>query len=669
MDQLTAAARIDELTEKLHYYNHRYYQDAVSEISDQEFDTLLRELTDLEKQYPALMHSDSPTQRVGGTISKEFATVVHEYPMMSLGNTYSIDELRDFHNRIVKALGHEPQYVCELKFDGVAISLTYEQGKLVLGATRGDGQRGDDITTNARTIKSVPLRAKGEGMPARFTVRGEVYMPRKAFENLNEQRAQSGEELLANPRNTTAGTLKLQDSGVVAKRNLEVYVYQLLGEDLAVDTHEESLQALESWGFRVSRDRQLCTSIDQVIDFINRWETERSSLPMDIDGIVIKVNDYAEREQLGFTAKSPRWAISYKYAAERALTRLLKVTYQVGRTGAVTPVANLEPVLLAGTTVKRASIHNADQIKLLDLHEQDMVYVEKAGEIIPQITGVEASHRQPDAAPIAFVTTCPDCGTPLVRQEGEAAWYCPNDTGCATQIKGRIEHFVQRKALDIENIGPETIEALYQLELVRNSADLYRISKEQLLQLANFKEKSASNVLKGIENSKQQPFHQVLFGLGIRFVGGTVAQKLASHFGTIDKLMAASEAELTAVPEIGPRIAASVVEYFSKPANREIVEGLRAAGLQLEAKGSDIEMESEKLAGKSFVISGTFEGYERDELKQLILANSGKVLSGVSGKLDFLLAGENMGPSKLEKAQSLGVKIISLQEFLLMLAD
>ena len=660
--------KINQITDKLNELNFQYYQNSHSEVSDYEFDTLLKQLSDLENQYPQFARKDSPTYRVGGTISKQFESVTHKYPMLSLGNTYNSQDLAEFDERVRKGLSDEPfEYICELKFDGVALSMWYENGVLTRGVTRGDGVRGDDITTNVKTIRTVPLQIQAKNMPSSFEVRGEGFMPLTTFEGLNKEREDIGEHLLANPRNAASGTFKMQDSGVVAKRKMDCYIYQFLSGDEIFSTHEESLIKLKEIGFNVSPTWEKCKNMDEVMDFINRWDKERFKLPLNTDGIVIKLNSFAQREILGFTAKSPRWAISYKYKSEAASTLLESVSYQVGRTGNVTPVANLKPVLLAGTTVKRASIHNANEIERLDLYIGDYVFVEKGGEIIPKITNVDLSKRGDNLEKIIFPHQCPECGTELVRKDGEANHYCPNDKGCPPQIKGKIEHFIQRKALNIENLGTETIEMFYQKNLVRTPADLYDLRYDNLLNLEGFKEKSIQNILSGIEKSKQIPFKQVLFGIGIRFVGATVAEKLAVYFNNIDAIAKASLEELLQVPEIGERIAQSVVDYFQDADNQDFIARLKAAGLQFIHENIEIVSEGESLAGKTFVISGTFQNFERDDLKIKIEANGGKVLSGVSGKLNFLVAGSEAGPSKLEKANKLGVKIISEDEFLAML--
>ncbi|MCS7019562.1 MAG: NAD-dependent DNA ligase LigA [Cytophagales bacterium] len=668
-----AEKRIAELTEKINYYNFRYYHDNVSEISDYEFDQLLAELIALETQFPQLQQPDSPTQRVGGTITKEFAQVRHKYPMLSLGNTYSEGELLEFDRRVRKLLEKQPvEYVCELKWDGVALSMTYQNGLFVQGLTRGDGEQGDDITANIKTIRTLPLRVQADRLPAEFEVRGEGFMSRHIFDSINEEiaeenekREQEGKKLLsylANPRNAAAGTLKMQDSAIVAKRRIDVYIYDLLCENNPFATHSEALDYLKQVGFQVSPHYRKCTSIEQVLGFIKEWETKRENLPVDTDGVVIKVNSYAQREELGYTAKSPRWAIAYKYKAESAATELLSISYQVGRTGAITPVANLRPVKLAGTTVKRASLHNANEIARLDLHEGDTVLIEKGGEIIPKITGVEITKRKAEARRIRFISHCPECHTPLVRHPGEAAFYCPNEKGCPPQLKGKIEHFISRKAMNIESMGSKTVDLFFEKGLIRTPADLYQLKQEDILQLEGFKELSSQNIINGIAASKQQPFSRILFGLGIRFVGETVAEKLADYFKNIDALAAADKETLMNIPEIGEKIASSVVDWFADPDNRAYVERLRQAGLQM-ATTSSRQTISNKLSGKTFVISGVFQKYEREALKELIALHGGKHIATVSSKTDFLLAGSGVGPAKLAKAEKLGVKIISETEF------
>ena len=665
---MTPQEQITHLTEKLNELNFQYYQNSNSEIPDFEFDELLEQLVNLENQYPEFIRKDSPTHRVGGTVSKEFESVNHRYPMLSLGNTYNEKDLADFDDRVRKGLGEANyEYICELKFDGVALSMWYENGTLIRGVTRGDGVRGDDITTNVRTIKTIPLNLQAKNMPIRFEVRGEGFMPLTTFEVLNKEREDIGEQLLANPRNAASGTFKMQDSGVVAKRKMDCYIYQFLADEEVFNTHEESLNRMKELGFNVSQTWKKCKNIEEVLTFINQWDKERFKLPLNTDGIVIKINSFAQREILGYTAKSPRWAISYKYQSESASTLLESVSYQVGRTGNITPVANLKPVQLAGTTVKRASIHNANEIIRLDLHLGDYVFVEKGGEIIPKITAVDLEKRKGNLDKIQFPINCPECGTVLIRKEGEANHYCPNDGGCPPQIKGKIEHFIQRKALNIENLGTETIDMFYRKELVRTPADLYDLKYENLLNLEGFKEKSIQNILLGVEKSKQIPFKQVLFGIGIRFVGATVAEKLAVYFNNIDNLAKASQVDLLQVPEIGERIAQSVADYFQNTDNQEFIARLKASGLQFTHSDVEIVMEGDKLAGKTFVISGTFQNFERDNLKIKIEANEGKVLNGVSGKLNYLIAGSEAGPSKLEKAQKLNVAIISEEEFMQML--
>lgn len=659
-----ARQEIERLTELINYHNELYYQQHRTEISDYEFDQLLEKLIKLESQFPQFRYPDSPSQRVGGTVTKDFPQVTHRYPMLSLSNTYSDEEVKDFDSRVAKGLGGQPyEYICELKFDGVSISLIYENGLLTRGVTRGDGVRGDDVTPNVKTIRSIPLRVKGKDVPGWFEVRGEIFMPKDVFEQLNKEREDIGEETYANARNTTSGTLKMQDSSVVAQRKLDCYAYYLLGEETGIRTHEEGLKKLAGWRFNVSPTWRRCSNISEVLDYIKDWEIKRFSLPVETDGVVIKVNRLDQQEELGFTAKSPRWAIAYKYKPQSVSTRLKGITYQVGRTGAVTPVAELQPVFLSGTTVKRASLHNANEIARLDLHEDDYVFVEKGGEIIPKVTGVDMSKRRPGAKPIQYITHCPECATSLVREEGEAAHYCPNAVGCPPQIMGRIEHFIQRKAMDINALGEKTIEQLYKKGMVKSPADLYELTLHDLLQLEGFKEKSARNVLEGIEQSKNAPFESVLFALGIRYVGKTVAEKLARHFKTLDALKDASYEELLNAPEVGEKIAQSIIRYFSEAQNRREIERLRQAGLNFAVSGKHVQPESNVLNNKSFVISGVFKKYERDELKELIIRNGGRVLSGVSGKLDYLVAGENMGPAKLEKARQLGIRIITEDEF------
>lgn len=661
-----AKKRIEALSSELRQHNYNYYVLAMPTITDLEFDKKLEELIDLETQFPELIDPDSPTQNVGGFITKEFKTVRHRWPMLSLGNTYNEQELLDFDERIKKAIGDNFEYVCELKFDGLSMSLTYKDGKLAQAVTRGDGTQGDEVTTNVKTIRSIPKKLPESNYPDDFEIRGEVFMHLKAFERLNDERIENGEPPYANPRNFASGTIKLQDSAEVAKRPLDSFMYFLYTEKQLFKTHWESLQAVKKWGFPVNDESKLCANIKEVLQFISEWENKRFHLSYDIDGIVIKVNNYSQQQELGFTAKSPRWAIAYKYKAERVETELLSVSYQVGRTGAVTPVANLKPILLAGTTVKRATLHNANEIVRLDLHEGDSVYVEKGGEIIPKIISVNLEKRKPDAKPIVYCTTCPDCNTPLERKEGEAAFYCPNDEGCPTQIVGKMQHFTGRKVMDIDGLGDETIETLYQKGFIKHISDIYELynKADQLKTMERFGEKSITNMLEGIEKSKLMPFDRVLFGLGIRYVGATVAKKLTAHFKTIGNLMAASFEELNAVEEIGERIAHSIIEYFANEKHREEIEKLKAHGLQFVAEEKEVTLQSEKLLDKTFIISGTFEKYSRDELKDIIEQNGGKILSSISAKLNYLVAGDNMGPAKLEKATKLNIPIISDEELM-----
>ncbi|MDB5132435.1 MAG: ligase LigA [Mucilaginibacter sp.] len=667
MSPAEAKKRIESLSSELKQHNYNYYVLAMPTISDFDFDKKLEELNALEKQFPEFTDPDSPTQRVGGDITKEFVTVKHRWPMLSLGNTYNEQELLDFDQRIRKSIGDNFEYVCELKFDGLSISLTYAGGQLLRAVTRGDGIQGDDVTTNVRTINTIPKRLHPGNYPDEFEIRGEVFMHLKAFERLNAERIENGEVTYANPRNFASGTLKMQDSAEVARRPLDCFLYFLYTEKQLFKTHWESLQAVKAWGFHTNDHSKLCSSIEDVFKFINYWDKKRFDLSYDIDGIVIKVNSYAQQQELGFTAKSPRWAIAYKYKAEQVQTQLLRVTYQVGRTGAVTPVANLKPVLLAGTTVKRATLHNADEIeKRLKLHENDWVYVEKGGEIIPKIISVNLEKRDPSATPVHYITHCPVCNTLLERKEGEAAFYCPNDEGCAPQIVGKMQHFIGRKAMNIDGLGDETIEALYQKGLIRTISDIYdlHLHSQALKQLERFGEKSINNMLDGIERSKQMPFEKVLFGLGIRYVGETVARKLAVHFKTIDNLASATFDELITAEEIGERIALSIMEYFSSQNHKYEIEKLKAQGLQFVTEEKELKLDSDKLNGQSFIISGVFEKFSRDELKDLIEKNGGKIVSSISAKLNFLVAGDNMGPAKLEKAQKLNVPIISDEELL-----
>lgn len=667
MDKFSAKQRIESLRKELDEHNYRYYVLSAPEISDFEFDMKMRELDQLEKENPEFSDPASPTQRVGSDRNVEFVQVKHRYPMLSLSNAYSVGELQDFDQRIRKELEADFEYVCELKFDGTSISLSYENGILIQAVTRGDGENGDDVTGNVKTIYSIPLRLRGEGYPTRFEIRGEIVMPFKVFDELNRLKEENGEPLFANPRNAASGTLKLQNSSIVASRNLDAYFYALLGENVQKNDHYDNLMKARDWGFKVSENTCLCSSIEEVKDFLEQWETERFKLPIATDGVVIKVNSPKHQEILGYTAKSPRWAIAYKFKAEQAITTLESVSYQVGRTGAVTPVANLEPVQLAGTKVKRASLHNADIIATLDLHIGDKVYVEKGGEIIPKITGVDISQRHPMALPVVFISNCPECSAPLFRNEGEAAFYCPNDTGCPPQIKGKIEHFIHRKAMNIDGLGSETIELLYNNGLVHNAADLYELRAEQLTPLERMGEKSAERILKSLEASKSVPFSRVLFALGIRFVGETVAKNLAAASVSLEKLRNMTAEELTDINEIGERIATSVVDYFANPTHIQIIERLKQYGLQFEMEILNSEERTNILNGQTFVISGTFNLHSRDELKQLIELNGGKNVGSISKNTNFVLAGDNMGPSKLEKAIQLKIPIISEDEFLKMI--
>ena len=677
-----ARKEIASLTEKINYHNELYYQKSTTEIADYEFDQLLDKLIQLETEFPQFKLEDSPSQRVGGTITKTFETVKHQYPMLSLSNTYSQEELRDFDKRVVKGLteGEDYEYFCELKFDGVALSLIYENGLLKRAVTRGDGTQGDDITTNVKTIRTIPLKLKTKTSDL-FEVRGEAFIPKKEFERINLEREDIGEERLANPRNAASGTLKMQDSSVVARRKLDCYLYHLLDNTETAKTHSASILQLEQWGFNVSPTYRKCKNIEEVLTYIDEWEHKRHELPVETDGIVIKVDQISQQERLGSTAKSPRWAIAYKYKAETATTLLESITYQVGRTGAITPVANLKPVLLAGTTVKRASLHNANEIARLDLRIGDTVAVEKGGEIIPKVTDTDLTKRPASSEPITYITHCPECATALIRKEGEAAHYCPNVDGCPPQILGRIEHFIQRKAMDTDSLGPETIKGLLDNQLIRTYADLYDLDYDNLNGLEfqiysekkgdytvrSLREKSANNIIQAIQQSKQVPFERVLFALGIRYVGKTVAEKLAEHFENIENLQSADFEKLINVNEIGDRIAESVIDFFSNDENKALVKKLKDAGLQMAIEQKEIILESDHLKDKTFVISGVFSRFSREELKEKIKTNGGKVISSISGKLDYLLAGEKMGPAKLEKATKLEIKIISEDDFLNMI--
>ena len=672
--------RIAQLRSELHEHNYRYYVLSQPTIDDHEFDMLMKELQQLEERHPELYDPNSPTQRVGSDISTEFQQVQHRYPMLSLANTYSEDDVRQWYDSVKKGLAGEPfEVCCEMKYDGLSISLTYVDGRLTQAVTRGDGVQGDDVTRNVKTIHSIPLVLNGAGadhpIPRNFEIRGEILMPWSSFERLNKEREAAEEPLFANPRNAASGTLKSLDSRVVASRQLDAYLYYLLGEELPTDGHYENLEVARQWGFKISQGMKKVTTVEEIIAFIDYWDSERKNLPVATDGIVLKVNSLRQQRALGFTAKSPRWAIAYKFKAERVQTRLLEVTYQVGRTGAVTPVANMEPVQLAGTTVKRATLNNEDFIKSFDLHIGDMVYVEKGGEIIPKIVGVNIEERPIVAQPVQFIRRCPECGTPLIRYEGAdskseltAAWYCPNDAGCPPQIKGRIEHFIARKAMNIDSLGPETVDEYYRRKLISNVADLYDIEVQQINGDGS-RTKSAQRIVNGIQKSKEVPFERVVFALGIRFVGETSARLLARHFKSMDALMQASLQELQEVEGIGEVMAASIVAYFHDEKNRQIVERLRGYGLQFALSAEQTAAQSDKLAGQSIVISGVFEHHSRDEYKLLIEQNGGKNVGSISGKTSFILAGDNMGPSKLEKAQKLGVRIVSEDEFLQMISE
>ncbi len=658
--------RIDQLRALLNEQNYRYYVLNDPLMSDFEYDKLMRELQDLEQANPQYADPNSPTQRVGSDRANQFASVTHRFPMQSLSNTYSREEVTDFDTRIRKEVG-EVEYVCELKFDGTSISLLYEHGRLVRAATRGDGTVGDDVTENVRTIRSIPLQLRGGGYPDLFEIRGEILMPYKSFERLNREREDIGETPFANPRNAAAGSLKQQSSAVTASRDLDAYLYMLAGDEMPYATHYESLLAARQWGFKVSDQMKLCRNLDEVMEFIRYWDKARESLPFATDGVVIKVNSYAMQKQLGSTAKAPRWAVAYKFKAEQALTRLLSVDFQVGRTGAITPVANLEPVQLAGTVVKRASLHNAEQIALLDIRLGDMVYVEKGGEIIPKITEVELSERPAESQPFEFITRCPECGTELVKYEGEARHYCPNSSSCPPQIVGRIVHFISRKAMNIEGLGDETVQLLYDNGLVHDISDLYTLKRADLVRLPRLGEKSADNILRNIEASKQVPFARVLFAIGIRFIGETTAKILARQFKNIDALIHADPEQLIEAEEVGEKIARSIIEYFADAGNIRIVERLRSYGLQFQNQVQ--EGATDRLAGLNFVISGTFVHHSRDQLKELIERHGGRNLSGVSSNVNYLLAGQNIGPAKLAKASKLGVKMINEEEFMQMLGD
>ena len=658
-------AKIKALRDELERHNYNYYVLNTPEISDKEFDDMMRELQDLEQAYPEYKDDNSPTMRVGSDLNKNFTQVPHKYPMLSLGNTYSENEVTDFYERVKKALNEDFEICCEMKYDGTSISLTYEDGKLVRAVTRGDGEKGDDVTDNVKTIRTIPLVLHGSNYPQSFEIRGEILMSWDVFEELNREKEAREEPLFANPRNAASGTLKLQNSSIVASRKLDAYLYYLLGENLPYDGHYENLQEAAKWGFKISNAMRKCRTLEEIFDYIKYWDVERKNLPVATDGIVLKVNSLKQQKNLGFTAKSPRWAIAYKFQAERALTRLNLVTYQVGRTGAVTPVANLDPVQLSGTIVKRASLHNADIIEGLDLHIGDMVYVEKGGEIIPKITGVDTSARSfMIGEKVKFITNCPEGGSNMVRYEGEAAHYCPNETACPPQIKGKIEHFISRRAMNIDGLGPETVDMFYRLGLIKNTADLYRLTADDIKGLDRMGEKSAENIINGINQSKEVPFERVIFALGIRFVGETVAKKIAKAFKNVEELENADLETLISIDEIGEKIAQSILNYFSNASNRELVRRLRETGLQLYRTEEDLSGYTDKLAGQSIVISGVFTHHSRDEYKDLIEKHGGKNVGSISAKTSFILAGENMGPAKLEKANKLGVKIMNAEDFL-----
>lgn len=665
-----AQEKIKQLTQEINEHNYNYYVLSAPTISDYDFDMLLEALQQLESEFPQFADEHSPTKRVGGTITKNFETVKHKYPMLSLSNSYSKEEITDFENRIKKLVDGEIEYVCELKYDGVAIGITYKNGKLDRAITRGDGVQGDDITENVKTIRSIPLQLKSD-FPDEFEIRGEIFMPKKVFEQLNKEKEEIGEQLYANARNTASGTIKMQDSAIVAQRKLDSYLYFVLGENLPFTTHMEAIQKAKEWGFKVPLSEKKfiakCQSIDEIFEFINYWDKARHNLDFDIDGVVIKVNNYDKQQELGMTAKSPKWAIAYKFKAEQVKTKLLEITYQVGRTGAITPVANLQPVLLAGTTVKRASLHNADQIEKLDIRLNDTVLVEKGGEIIPKIVGVEATQRDIFSEPVTYITHCPECNTALVRTEGDAKHFCPNEWGCPPQIKGKIAHFISRKAMNIDGLGEETIDLLVDKNLIKNSADLYELTFEQLFALEGFKEKKVQNILDGLVESKQVPFERVLFAVGIRYVGETVAKKLAKHFKTIENIAHATLEELIAADEIGDKIAESIIQFFANETNKTLVNKLKENGLQFSLSEKQLANTTNKLEGLTFVVSGVFSLFSRDELKNIIEQHGGKVAGSISKKTSYVVAGENMGPSKLQKAQELGVKIMDEHQFLEMI--
>ena len=666
MTEQEAQQKIKDLSTAINQHNYNYYVLSNPTISDYEFDMLLEELQKLESLFPQFTDENSPTKRVGGSITKNFETVKHKYTMLSLSNSYSKEEIADFENRIKKLVDGDIEYVCELKYDGVAIGITYKNGKLFQAVTRGDGFQGDNITENVKTIRSIPLQLKGD-FPDEFEIRGEVFMPKKVFEQLNKEKEEIGEQLYANARNTASGTLKMQDSSIVAQRKLDSYLYFVLGDNLPFNTHLEAIKKAKEWGFKVPLSEKKfiakCNSVDEIFEFINYWDKARHDLDFDIDGVVIKVNSYDKQQELGMTAKSPKWAIAYKFKAEQAKTKLLEITYQVGRTGAITPVANLKPVLLAGTTVKRASLHNADQIEKLDIRINDTVLVEKGGEIIPKIVGVEATQRDIFSEPVTYITHCPECNTELVRTEGDAKHFCPNEWGCPPQIKGKITHFISRKAMNIDGLGEETIDLLVDQNLIKNSADLYELTFEQLFALEGFKEKKVQNILSGLDKSKEVPFERVLFAIGIRYVGETVAKKLAKHFKNIENIANATIEELMVADEIGDKIAESIIQFFANETNQTLINQLKEKGLQFSLSEEQLANTTNKLEGLTFVVSGVFSLFSRDELKHTIEQNGGKVSGSISKKTSYVVAGENMGPSKLQKAQDLGVEIINEDRF------
>lgn len=679
MNREEAKKRIEELRREINEHNYYYYVQSHPMISDYDFDMLMKELTYLEKEYPEFNDPLSPSQRVGGAVTKEFKQRKHKYPMLSLGNTYSFEELEEFDERVKKTIGNDFEYVCELKYDGLSIGLTYKNGKLLHAVTRGDGEQGDDVTTNVKTIKSIPLHLHGNDYPGEFEIRGEIIMPHKSFEKLNKEREEEGEMPFANPRNAASGSLKMQEQDEVAKRRLDGFLYALLSEKLPYDNHFDNLKKAKDWGFKISDHMQKCNTLDKVKEYIGQIDRQRSKFDFDIDGVVIKINSFKQQEILGSTAKSPRWAIAYKFKAEQVSTKLVSVDFQVGRTGAVTPVANLQPVRLAGTIVKRATLHNADQIEKLDLHYGDFVFVEKGGEIIPKIISVDISKRKSEQKKIEYVSVCPECRTPLIRKEGEASHYCPNEAGCPPQIKGKLEHFIGRKAMNIESLGEGKIEILFDKGLVKDAADLYTLQPEKLLgiekeytledgkkRIVKFREKTVENILKGIEESKKTPFERVLYAIGIRYVGETVAKKLALHYRSLDALMDANKDDLLNVEEIGERIAESILSFFANKKNIFILDRLLKSGVQFSVHEGSSSLVSDKLKGKSFVVSGVFS-ISRDQIKKMIEENGGKNVSSVSSKTDYLLAGENMGPEKKKKAVTLDVKIISEDDFLKML--